>query len=123
MQGPIGSFIDTLAVVVILFGVATSLGIGMQQVNAGLEHFFGLRQSSATQVLLILGITVLATLSVVLGINKGIRRLSEESIITGFGLLLFVLIAGPTFSVLDSWVQNTGRYFQDFLGLPTWAEA
>ncbi|MGF1450044.1 MAG: BCCT family transporter [Opitutales bacterium] len=122
VNGPLGNVIDILAVVATLFGVATSLGIGVQQVNAGLEHLFGLEQSPTAQVLLTTFITTLATVSVVLGLDKGIRRLSECNMAMGLLLLLFVLIAGPTLFVLNGWVQNTGRYLQDFLALATWTE-
>ncbi|MGF1483640.1 MAG: BCCT family transporter [Opitutales bacterium] len=123
VKGTLGDVIDILAVVATLFGVATSLGIGVQQVNAGLHHLFELPQEPATQVILIAAITAMATLSVVLGLDKGIRRLSECNLAMGLLLLIFVLVAGPTLFVLNGWVQNMGGYLQNFLALSTWTEA
>ena len=75
-----GTAIDVMAVVATLFGVATSLGFGVTQINAGLNFLFGVPVGANTQILLIAGITVLATFSVVSGLNNGIRRLSELNI-------------------------------------------
>ncbi|MFW5975430.1 MAG: BCCT family transporter, partial [Desulfosalsimonas sp.] len=117
-----GNIIDILATVATLFGVATSLGLGVQQVNAGLSHLLGIEQSTTVQVMLIAGITGVATWSVVMGLDKGIRRLSEINI--GFaGLLaLFVLIVGPTLFVLDGLIENLGYYIQHLPELSTWNE-
>ncbi|MFP4158783.1 MAG: BCCT family transporter [Desulfobacterales bacterium] len=117
-----GNIIDILATVATLFGVATSLGLGVQQVNAGLSHLLGIEQSPTVQVMLIAGITGVATWSVVMGLDKGIRRLSEINI--GFaGLLaLFVLIVGPTLFVLDGLIENLGYYIQHLPELSTWNE-
>jgi len=123
VKGPWGNLIDILAVVATLFGVATSLGIGVQQVNAGLAYLFDLSESSITQVLLIAIITAMATISVVMGLDKGIRRLSELNMFAGLALLVFVLVAGPTLFLLNSWVQNLGSYLQRFVALSTWTEA
>ncbi|MFO7931338.1 MAG: BCCT family transporter [Thermodesulfobacteriota bacterium] len=117
-----GNIIDILATVATLFGVATSLGLGVQQVNAGLSHLLGIEQSTTVQVMLIAGITGVATWSVIMGLDKGIRRLSEINI--GFaGLLaLFVLIVGPTLFVLDGLLENIGYYIQHLPQLSTWNE-
>ncbi|MFW6082062.1 MAG: BCCT family transporter, partial [Desulfosalsimonas sp.] len=117
-----GNIIDILATVATLFGVATSLGLGVQQVNAGLSHLLGIEQSTTVQVMLIAGITGVATWSVVMGLDKGIRRLSEINI--GFaGLLaLFVLLVGPTLFVLDGLIENLGYYIQHLPELSTWNE-
>ncbi len=122
VDGPLGNLIDILAVVATLFGVATSLGLGVQQVNAGLGYLFGVSESATTQVLLITGITALATVSVVLGLDGGIRRLSEINLSVAAVLLVFVLFAGPTLFLLNGFVQNLGAYAQDFLRLSTWTE-
>jgi len=71
-----GHLIDVLATVATLFGVATSLGLGVTQVNGGLSHLFGLPVEPGVQIALIVAITAVATLSVVLGLDKGIKRLS-----------------------------------------------
>ncbi len=118
-----GHLIDILAVLATLFGLATSLGLGAQQVNAGLSTLFGIPLSATTQVLIIAGITLVAVSSVVLGIEKGVKRLSQINMIAACGLLLFLFLAGPTFFLLDSLLQNLGSYAQNILRLSTWTES
>lgn len=122
IYGGIGNTIDILATVATLFGVATSLGLGVQQVNAGLNHLWGIEQSTTVQVLLIIGITAIATWSVVKGLDKGIRRLSEINIVLAAGLGLFVLVLGPTLFILNGTVENIGYYVQFLPQLSTWNE-
>ena len=117
-----GHVIDILATVATLFGVATSLGLGVQQVNAGLDHLLGIGQSTTIQVFLIGGITLIATWSVVMGLDKGIRRLSEINISIAGLLALFVLLVGPTLFVLDALLENIGYYLQYLPQLSTWNE-
>ncbi len=122
IYGWIGHVIDIMATVATLFGVATSLGLGVQQVNAGLDHLLGIGQSPTIQVMLIGGITLIATWSVVMGLDKGIRRLSEINISIAGLLALFVLLVGPTLFVLDALLENIGYYLQYLPQLSTWNE-
>ncbi len=110
-----GHTVDTFAVLSTMFGVATSLGLGVLQINAGLQYLFGVPQGLYTQVFLIAVITLIATVSVVLGLDRGIRRLSELNLTLALLLLVFVLIAGPTAMLLQSAVQNTGTYLSDIV--------
>jgi len=105
-----------------LFGVATSLGLGVTQVNGGLNHLFGVPVTDGVQIALIAGITAIATLSVVLGLDKGIKRLSELNMFLAACLLLYVLLAGPTLFVLNGFVENLGLYLNDFFYLAFWNE-
>lgn len=123
VHGRWGDLVDILAAVATLFGLATSLGLGAQQVNAGLGHLFGVPQSTAVQVLLIAVITAMATTSVVLGVERGIKRLSQLNVIIAGLLLLFVVIVGPTRFLLDALVQNLGIYLQNLPRLSFWTEA
>jgi len=117
-----GHVIDVLASVATLFGVATSLGIGAQQVNAGLNHVFGLPTGQGVQILLIAGITAIATLSVVLGLDKGIKRLSVANMWIAGLLLLFVMLVGPTLFILNGFVEDLGLYLNDLVRLAFWNE-
>ncbi len=117
-----GNTIDILATVATLFGVATSLGLGVQQVNAGLSHLFGWEQSAMVQLGLIAGITSIATMSVVKGLDSGIRRLSELNIWLASGLLIFVMVCGPTLFIFNGLLENIGSYIQSFPSLATWSE-
>jgi len=114
IDGPIGDMIDIFAVCGTLFGVATSLGFGVLQINAGLNYVVGLPQTPFVQVVLIAVVTGLATLSVVSGLDVGIRRLSELNLILAIVLMLFVLVAGPTGFLLNAFAQNLGGYLDNF---------
>ena len=122
IYGPIGNTIDIMATVATLFGVATSLGLGVQQVNAGLSHLFGIPQSTYVQVILIACITVVATWSVVRGISAGIKLLSQINIVFAAGLMIFVLLLGPTLFIMKALLENIGFYLQNLPQLATWNE-
>ncbi|MFP4089180.1 MAG: BCCT family transporter [Cyclobacteriaceae bacterium] len=122
IHGPVGNVIDVIAVVATLFGLATSLGFGVQQVNAGLNYLFGIEVSVTTQVILIISITLAATASVVLGIDKGVRVLSELNIRIAGVFLIFMIVLGPTLYIIDGFVQNTGYYLQNVIRLGFWTE-
>ncbi len=123
IYGKIGDAIDIFAVLATLFGLATSLGLGVKQIAAGLEHVFGITDDITTQVMLIAGITLIATGSVVLGVDKGVRFLSEWNMRIAVLLLGLVLILGPTIFIFQSFVQNTGNYLYSILELSTWTES
>ncbi|WP_374764296.1 BCCT family transporter [Yunchengibacter salinarum] len=110
IYGPLGHVIDVFAVLGTMFGVATSLGVGVTQVNGGLNFLLGVPIDESVQVLLIALITMAATASVVAGLDAGIRRLSELNLILAGLLLLFVISVGPTLVILDAYVENTGNY-------------
>ncbi|MDZ7640980.1 MAG: choline BCCT transporter BetT [Desulfurivibrio sp.] len=110
IYGPIGHAVDIFAVLGTLFGVATSLGLGVVQINSGLNYLFDVPTTVGVQVVLIAVITSFATISVVMGLDSGIRRLSELNIFLAFFLLAFVLLFGPTVFLLQTLVQNTGMY-------------
>ncbi|OCC23342.1 choline transporter [Croceicoccus estronivorus] len=110
IDGPIGHAIDIFAVLGTMFGVATSLGLGVLQVNAGFGYLFGIPIDTPVQLVLITVITLMAGLSVFLGLDKGVKRLSELNIILAILLLGFVLFSGSTVFLLQAFVQNVGTY-------------
>ena len=115
-----GHVIDILAVFATLFGLATSLGIGAKQASAGLTHLFGIPGGNTTLVLLIAAITAVALTSIVLGVDKGVKRLSEINIVLAFLLLLFVVLVGPTLMIVTGFAKNIGAYVTElpFLSNP-----
>ena len=117
-----GNVIDILSVLATLFGLATSLGFGVQQVSAGLNFLFGLPTAVWFQILLIAIITGFATMSVVAGLDSGVKLLSEWNIRIAAALLLFVLIVGPTVYIFSSFWQNVGFYIQKLPQLALWTE-
>jgi len=112
IYGWIGHTVDIVAVLGTMFGVATSLGLGVMQVNAGLNFLTGLPESATVQLGLIAVITLMATGSVVLGLDRGIRRLSEINLLLGLALVGFVFVVGPTLFLVESFVSNVGNYLQ-----------
>jgi len=121
IYGIIGDIIDIISVIATIFGLATSLGFGAQQVNAGLFYLFGINMSTTNQVLIIVVITFMATLSLVLGLQKGIRVLSVWNMRFALLLLTFLLFLGPTIFLLKSFVQNIGYYISNLLELSFWS--
>ncbi|MDY7091862.1 MAG: BCCT family transporter [Acidobacteriota bacterium] len=117
-----GNVIDILSVLATLVGLATSLGLGVQQVNAGLNYLFGVTISPQVQVILIAVITLFATASVMAGLDGGVKRLSEWNMGLAGIFMLFLLIAGPTVYILSGLTQNMGFYLTHFAELSLWTE-
>ena len=115
IHGPIGHAVDIFAIIGTVLGVATSLGLGVAQINSGLNHLFGLPVSVPVQIMLIIATCALATVSVASGLDKGIRILSESNLALAVILLVFVLVVGPTVFLLQTFVQNTGAYLSDIV--------
>ena len=117
-----GHIVDILATVATLFGVATSLGLGVLQISAGLGRIFGTPVTLTAQVVLITIITAIATVSVVLGLDKGIKRLSVINMWLAFALLALVFAIGPSLFILNGFVQNVGAYLGSLVELSFWTE-
>jgi choline/glycine/proline betaine transport protein len=117
-----GNLIDVLSVLATLTGLATSLGLGVKQINAGLFFLFGWDISVTTQIVLIAVITAAATLSVVAGLDSGVKRLSELNMGLAAVFMLFVLFAGPTVFILGGFTQSLGHYLSKLPEMSLWAE-
>ncbi|AWD71298.1 MULTISPECIES: choline transporter [Acinetobacter] len=114
INGPIGHTVDTAAVLGTIFGIATTCGIGVVQLNYGLHVLFGLPENLWVQTALILVAVIITIFSVAAGVNKGIRILSEINIYVSIGLLLFILFVGNTEFLLGALIQNFGDYISQF---------
>ena len=117
VRGGWGNLIDVLALVGTLFGVATSLGLGVIQIGAGLESAGILDSGTVSQIAIITVITAVTIYSLVSGVSKGMRILSNFNLVLAAALLLFVLIVGPTRYLLRDLVQSVGAYLQGVVGL------
>ncbi|RLQ22468.1 BCCT family transporter [Seongchinamella sediminis] len=117
-----GNVIDIMSVLATLVGLATSLGLGVKQINAGLNYLFDVQVSVATEVTLIAIITGIATLSVMAGLDRGVKLLSQANMMLAGVFLLFLLVAGPTVFLLNGMVQNLGFYLRIFPELSLWTE-
>jgi choline/glycine/proline betaine transport protein len=120
--GPWGWAVDVIAVLGTLFGVATSLGLGTLQLNSGLNYLFDVPATGLVQVILITVITSIAATSVALGLDKGVRRLSQLNIVLAMALLAFVFTAGPTVFIAEGMVQSLGGYIDALPRLAFWTE-
>ncbi len=115
VEGVIGKTIDTLAVIATVFGVATSLGLGAMQINGGLSHLFGFPHSTTWQLLIIAVVTVLFLFSASTGLDRGIKYLSNLNLGLAFLLLLVVLIAGPSFFLVEALTTTIGSYMGNLI--------
>lgn len=117
---PLAAGIDIIAILTTITGIATSLGLGASQINGGLNYIFGI---DLGEIPIIIFITMLGLISVSLGLDKGIKRLSQINMIVAVFLLLAVLFLGPTLFILNSIIQNAGAYLNQIIQLSTWTEA
>ncbi len=115
VNGALGYTVDTFGVVCTLLGIATSLGIGVLQANAGLSHMFGIEDSKTVQALIIISVVAAAALSAMSGVEKGVRRLSEINMLGATVLLIALLVMGPTVYLLNTFTENIGDYFQTLI--------
>ncbi|WP_418318808.1 BCCT family transporter [Piscinibacter sakaiensis] len=112
-----GHVVDILAVLATMFGLATSLGLGASQAAAGLNYLFGVELGNTTQIVLVIGITAIALISVLAGLDAGVKRLSEINMVLAILLLLFVIVVGPTLAIATGFFANLGAYAQYLPGL------
>ncbi|PSP53531.1 glycine/betaine ABC transporter, partial [Halobacteriales archaeon QH_7_68_42] len=124
IYGWLGHLIDLVTVFATLFGLCTSLGLGVAQVNTGMWYVAGdvlnlgtIPTGTIPQVALIAGITAIATLSVAAGLDGGVKRLSTLNLYLMLALLGFLLVVGPTLFIFGAWLEGIGTYFQNFLAL------
>lgn len=117
VEGGWGHAIDIIALVGTLFGVATSLGLGVLQISAGLDAAGIVKPDATTQVIIILVISVFVLASVLSGVTKGMKWLSNINLIMAGLLVLYLLVMGPSEFLLRDFVQSIGYYVQNFVGL------
>ena len=123
IYGPLGRTVDIIAIVCTVFGVAVSIGLGTMQISAGLNRLYGLDESVVVQLLLIVIVSLVACVSVALGLDKGIKRLSNANIVAAIVLLIFVLLAGPTLYLLRGTIESVGGYIVELPRLALWNDA
>jgi choline/glycine/proline betaine transport protein len=117
---PLAASIDIIAILTTIIGISTSLGLGASQINGGLNYVFNIEVNEFTIILLI---TLLGLISVCLGLDSGIKRLSQINMVIAVFLVLAVLLVGPTIFILNAMVQNAGVYINEIIRLSTWTEA
>ena len=117
IHGPIGKTIDALAIIATLFGTATSLGLGAQQINSGMNFLWNTGESSAIALTIIAVLTVVFILSAVSGVGKGVQFLSNLNMVVATLLLLFLAIIGPTVFIFDTLTESLGDYLSDLISM------
>ncbi|SJN11141.1 High-affinity choline uptake protein BetT [Halomonas citrativorans] len=120
IYGPVGKTLDIFAILGTLFGVAVSIGLGTQQINAGLTELFGVPDAVFSKVVIIAVLTTVAVGSIVAGLDSGVKRLSNINIGMAVGLLVFVLLTGSTVFLLRAVVETFGLYITNLLPMAFW---
>ncbi|MGD8175287.1 BCCT family transporter [Marinimicrobium sp. ARAG 43.8] len=116
IYGPIGHAVDVFAILGTMFGIATTLGLSVSQINAGINYLWpSIPVNTTVQIIAIAIITALAIFSVVAGMDKGVKRLSILNMVLAISLMLFVFVAGPTIHILETFLQNTGSYLNNIV--------
>ncbi len=123
IHGPIGKTIDVFAVLGTLFGLAVSLGLGTSQINAGLSELLGWPDAVWPKVVIIAVLTAVAVSSIVAGLDKGIKRLSNLNIGMAVALMFFVLFAGETVFLMRQIIESAGIYASNIVPLSFWNDA
>ena len=114
--------IDVIAILTTVFGVTTSLGLGTVQISAGLNHVFEINENFINQLIIIAFITAIGLVSVSLGLDSGIKKLSQINMVLAISLLLFIFILGPTIFIINALIQNFGAYLNTLIQSATWTE-
>lgn len=122
IYGWMGDIVDIMAVITTIFGLATTIAFGVGQINAGFTHVFGIPSTLFYQVIIIVAITGIATLSAFSGVNKGVRLLSLLNVRVALLIFLLILVLGPTTFIFRSYIQNVGSYLVNFVDMATWTE-
>lgn len=123
LNGWLGSVIDILIVAITAFGIATSFGLGVVQMSTGIEKLFSIEISLGHQIAMIFVISLIAIMSVMSGIGRGIKLLSMWNMVLSLVLLVGVLMFGPTRYILHTYLEGTADYTQNIIGLSLWSDA
>jgi choline/glycine/proline betaine transport protein len=118
-----GNFIDSLAIIGTLFGIATSLGFGAMQINSGLQYVFDIPKNITITISIIFVLSIIATISAATGIKRGVKILSESNLWLSIFLMLFFLFFGSTIFILNSFVQTLGNYPKILIEKSFWTDA
>ena len=119
---PLAITIDIIAIITTVFGVTTSLGLGTEQISAGISHIFLIEETFFNKIIIITVITLIGLVSVSLGLHSGIKKLSQINMILAITLLSFVFFFGPTVFILNALIQNFGAYVNTLIESATWTE-
>lgn len=123
IYGPIGHTVDIVGAVVTALGVSQALGLGVEQINMGLNHVFGFPVSLSFKLGIIVVVTVIASVSLLIGVSRGMKRLCTLNMWLSLGLMAVVLTLGPTNYIMNLLFESTGDYLQNIVGMSFWTDA
>ncbi|MDW7673253.1 MAG: BCCT family transporter [Bacillota bacterium] len=123
VNGPIGKAIDILAVFATIFGLGTSLGLGTQQINSGLEFLYGVPNTPLVNILIIAVITAIFTFAAILGIDRAISFIANWTVYAAVALMIFLFILGPTRFILNMFTETWGSYLNNIISMSLWTDA
>lgn len=115
VRGPLGKTVDILAIFGTAAGMATSLGLGTYQINSGLNYLFGIPENTMTQIIIVVGITIIYTWTAISGVDKGIKMISNLNMVLVVAIVALSFIFGPTIRIFNVFVESTGLYFQNLI--------
>ncbi len=116
VNGAIGKTIDILAIFATVAGITTSLGLGVLQINSGINYLFGIPKTLFVQIIIIVVFSVIYIWSAVAGIEKGIKVVSDVNLYLAFAIMVLAVIVGPRLAMIDSFVNGLGQYIGNFIG-------
>ena len=122
IHGPIGQAIDILAVFATVFGLGTSLGLGTMQINTGLNHLYGIPDNNVVNILIIVVITTVFTLAAVMGIEKGIKFIANNTVRLALLIMVFLFLFGPTLQIINLLTNTIGDYLQNLIYMSLWTD-
>ena len=123
IYGPIGNIVDIITIVLTAFGVSQAVSMGILELNVGLNHTFGINIDVKIQLLLVLVLGVLATLSLLSAISKGFKFISEGNMILSYVLVIAVILVGSTRYIFNTFFEGLGDYLQNIVGMSLWSDA
>lgn len=115
VKGPVGKTIDILAIFATIAGITTSLGLGILQINSGMNHLFGIPKTLTVQIIIIAVFTAIYILMAVTGIEKGIKRVSDINLYMAFAIMVITVIIGPRVNMVNSFINGVGQYMGNFI--------
>jgi len=122
VNGWMGDLVDIMAVLTTIFGLATTIGFGVGQINAGFSAVFDAPSTLTYQIIIIIAVTGIATLSAFSGVNKGVRLLSLLNVRVAITIFSIILLLGPTAFIFKAYIQNIGSYLTNFVEMSTYTE-
>ncbi|ENX38584.1 BCCT family transporter [Acinetobacter courvalinii] len=123
IYGPIGDIVDTLTIVITAFGISQSLSMGILELNTGLNHTFGINMDVKIQLILVLVLCALATISLLSAISKGFKFIAEGNMVLSYLLVFIIIFIGSTHYILNTFFEGIGDYLQNIVGMSLWSDA